>query len=373
LFHNFQFTGSNSTRHRRAAGWRTAILAILTLSLPLAACDPVPDTPNLHLPGEMPNAILSAQTESLSPDEIREVMDTRADSAYVLGPNDVISITVYLHPELSVPQPGASSSVGGVMITSDGTVELPLVGELNLGGLTIKQAQQVITQAYSKQNALIDPEIAVELVSAQSLRYYLLGAFTEPGVKYPAHQLNLLEAVALGGTIQLEQADLQQAYVAQGSVKLPLDLHALLIDGDLSQNVMLAPGDAVIVPSSLSEQAYVFGSVLKPGPVQFESGGLSLLAALSGAQMDLSSYTNARLSRIHVIRSHGKSGEFLIVDANMILQGQARPFQLQPGDIVFVPPTEVATWNQVLEQLIPSLQAISDVLSPFVSLKYLRQ
>jgi polysaccharide export outer membrane protein len=57
----------------------------------------------------------------------------------------------------------------------------------------------------------------------------------------------------------------------------------------------------------------------------------------------------------------------------MIMDGQATSFALEPGDIVFVPPTEVATWNQVLSELIPSLQTVSDVLNPFVSLKYLRQ
>ena len=53
--------------------------------------------------------------------------------------------------------------------------------------------------------------------------------------------------------------------------------------------------------------------------------------------MDLQNYTNARLSQIHVIRAHGKSADFIVVDAAKILQGQAYPFALEPGDIVFVP------------------------------------
>jgi polysaccharide export outer membrane protein len=57
----------------------------------------------------------------------------------------------------------------------------------------------------------------------------------------------------------------------------------------------------------------------------------------------------------------------------MILDGQATSFALEPGDIVFVPPTDIATWNEVLDQLLPSLQTVSDILNPFVSLKYLRQ
>lgn len=339
----------------------------------LTGCDPVPEEPStaslvqVHVPG---SAIVSSQSESLSPDELRRISDTGTDAAYELGANDVISVTVYLHPELSVPENGTNSTVGGALITGDGTVELPLIGNVRLGGLTLAQATAEVTKDYGQY--LKDPKVAIELQQAQSLRYYLLGAFTTPGVKYPVHQLTLLEALALGGSVDIAKADLYQAYVAQGSVKLPVDLHALLVDGDLTQNIPLAAGDAIVVPSSEAENAFVFGAVGKTGSVAFNSGSLSLLQALSSANLDLSNYTNAKLARIHVIRAHGKSAQFFIVDARLILDGQAQNFNLEPGDIVFVPPDGIATWNQVLAELIPSLTVISGVLNPFVSLRYLQ-
>jgi polysaccharide export outer membrane protein len=348
-----------------------ARLILLLGAACLSACDPVPEPPKLGIPYSASSAVLSSQTETLSPDEMRVVSDTKADGAYRLGPDDTISVTVYLHPELTVPVQGVSSTSGGALITSDGTVELPLIGSVHLGGLTLVQAQALLTKSYSEY--VNDPKVAIELQSAQSLRYYLLGAFADPGVKYPVHQMTLLEALALGGTVDIATADLYQAYVAQGSVKLPVDLHALLINGDLSQNVLLASGDAIVIPSSASENAFVFGAVGKPGPEPFQSGSLSLLQALASAGMDLTNYTNARLARIHIIRAQGRSAEFLIVDARAIMDGKATSFALEPGDIVFVPPTEIATWNEVLNQLLPSLQTVSDVLNPFVSLKYLRQ
>jgi polysaccharide export outer membrane protein len=351
-----------------------AVLAMgLLVGLTLAGCDPVPDAPStaslvhVHLAG---SAIISSQTESLSPDEMRRVSDTSIDSAYKLGPDDIIALTVYLHPELSVPQPGSTSTVGGALITSDGTVELPLIGSVKLGGLTLAQASAEVTNDYG--HYINDPKVAVELQQAQSLRYYLLGEFTTPGVKYPVHQLTLLEALALGGSVDIEKADLFQAYVAQGTVKLPVDLHALLVDGDLSQNIPLAAGDAIVVPSSASENAFVFGAIGKPGAIPFNSGALSLLQALAGADLDLQNYTNARLARIHIIRAHGKSAQFFIVDARLILDGQAQNFNLEPGDIVFVPPDGIATWNQVLNDLLPSLTTVADVLNPFVSIRYLQ-
>jgi polysaccharide export outer membrane protein len=311
--------------------------------------------------------ILSSQTETLTPDELRQVSDTSPDLAYILGPDDVIGINIYLHPELSV---GSSGTTSGALITSDGTVGLPLIGDVHLGGMTLVQAQRVLSTAYATY--VTDPKVSIQLLSAQSLRYYLLGAFASPGIKYPVHPMSLLEALALGGTVDIANADLYQAYVAQGDVKLPVDLFSLLVDGDLSQNIPLAAGDAIVIPSSTSENAYLFGAVGKPGPVQFVSGSMSLLQALASAGLNLSNYTDARLSRIHIIRARGKSAEFMIVDARMILEGQAAPFALEPGDIVFVPPTTVASWNQVLSQILPSLQVISGVLNPFVSIKYLK-
>jgi polysaccharide export outer membrane protein len=316
-------------------------------------------------------AVISSFTESLTPDELREVADNTVDQPYRLGPTDTIAVTVFLHPELTVPAAFGGNGTGGALITSDGSTELPLIGEITLGGLTISEARDAIAQAYAKY--VVHPKVAVELQNANSLRYYLLGAFAQPGIKFPVHPLDLLQALALGGSVDLPNADLKQAYVAKGSVKLPIDMYALLVEGDMSQNIPLASGDVVVIPSSTAEDAFVFGAVTKPGAVPFAAGGLSLLQALSASGLDLQALTNAQMSNIHIIRGNGRTAQFLIVNANLILTGNAASFELEPGDILYVPPTRVATWNQVLQQLLPSLQVVSATLNPFVSIKYLER
>jgi len=321
----------------------------------------------------LPSPVVSANTEELSPAELRSISDPGVSPAYVLGPDDLITVSVYLHPELSAPPVNGNNGYNGggtgALITSDGTVQLPLIGSVQLGGLTLAQAQQLVTNDYNQY--ITDPQVSIELTGAQSLRYYLLGAFTNPGIKFPNHPLTLLQAFALGGSVNIPTADLYQAYVAQGNVKLPIDLYALLVQGDLSQNIQLASGDIIVVPTDANENAFVFGAVTKPGAVPFNEGALSLLQALSESGLDLASLTNAQLSNVHIIRAGGRSAEFIVVNAAMIVDGQAESFDLRPGDIVFVPPTAVATWNQVLAQLLPSLQVISGVLNPFVSIAYL--
>jgi polysaccharide export outer membrane protein len=309
---------------------------------------------------------------------MREISDPDASAPYVIGPDDVIQISVYEHPELSAAA-GASPSIensntitngiSDLLVTSDGTVQLPLIGTVQLGGLTLSEAKQQLTHDYAP--FVSDADVTINLVQTGSMRYYLLGAFAQPGIKYPNHPLTLLETLALGGSVDIPNADLYQAYVAQGETKLPVDLYQLLIQGDLTQNILLASGDTLVIPSSANENAFVFGAVTKPGAVLFTSGHLDLLQALSLAGLDLTSYTNAQLSAVRIIRAGGRSAEFFVVNAAMIMNGQATSFDLRPGDIIFVPPTAVATWNQALLQLLPSLQTISAVLNPFVSIQYL--
>jgi len=316
-----------------------------------------------------PSAVTETQTQTLTQDEIMRAMSGAIGGPYILGPNDLLGITVYEHPELSVPAP--SSPIPGALITGDGTVSLPLVGEVQLAGLSVSQAEALLDNAFGQY--VKGASVNLQLIKPDSMRYYLLGAFNDPGVKYPGKTMSLLEALALGGSVNMAQADLYQAYVANGDQKLPIDLHALLAEGDLSQNFVLASGDAIVVPTAADENAYVFGAVGKPGPVPFDAGALSLLQAISAAGMDLTSYTDARLSDVRVIRAEGDRATFMVVDAQKILEGQAMPLALQPGDIVFVPPTAVATWNQVLSQLLPSLQTVATGLQPFVSIRYLQR
>jgi len=237
--------------------------------------------------------------------------------------------------------------------------------------MTTAQLQAHLTHLY--KHYVIDPQISVQLQEARSIRYYLLGEFNKPGLVYSSRPLNLLEAMSLGDSVDLSKADLRSAYVIQNGQKLPVNFHKLILGADLQQNIPLKTGDTVVIPTVSTMQAYVFGAVIKPGPVPFVDGRLSLLQALSDAGMNTTSLTTAQLSDVRIIRSEGASGTFYVVNAQRILEGKAAPFYLKSGDIVFVPQTTISSWNQVLQLLLPSLQTVSALLNPFVSIKFLSQ
>lgn len=317
----------------------------------------------------LPSAVISQHEDRLSQAAIKHLMDQSI--TYHLGPGDVVSVSVYTHPNLSVPTRGATTALSGALVTNDGNVQLPLLGVVHVAGMTTAQLQAHLTHLY--KHYVIDPQISVQLQEARSIRYYLLGEFNKPGLVYSSRPLNLLEAMSLGDSVDLSKADLRSAYVIQNGQKLPVNFHKLILGADLQQNIPLKTGDTVVIPTVSTMQAYVFGAVIKPGPVPFVDGRLSLLQALSDAGMNTTSLTTAQLSDVRIIRSEGASGTFYVVNAQRILEGKAAPFYLKSGDIVFVPQTTISSWNQVLQLLLPSLQTVSALLNPFVSIKFLSQ
>jgi polysaccharide export outer membrane protein len=61
----------------------------------------------------------------------------------------------------------------------------------------------------------------------------------------------------------------------------------------------------------------------------------------------------------------------MVADLGRIMNGDAMPFPLADGDIVYVPRGGVGDWNQTLKDLLPTLQTVSSILQPFVQIKFL--
>jgi polysaccharide export outer membrane protein len=305
----------------------------------------------------------------------------REEDPYRIGPGDTVMVAVYGHPELSIAQyatPGLASPNGrisGLLVDNDGTVQLPLIGTINVAGKTSEQLRTYLEQQLAIY--VKEPKVTVQVVFAGSIRYYLLGQFTQPGLKYSDRPLRLLEALSLGGSVMMDKASLRSGYLARKGKRLPVNFLRLVREGDLTQNIKLQSGDLVMIPDNASEQAFVFGGSAGSNPaggaVQFVNGRLDLLQALARAGFGFRERVQAKLTEVRVIRSEGDHGELFVVDAQRILQGEAAPFELVPGDVVFVPTTALTDWNQALDQLLPSLQTVGGLLTPFVQIKYLSQ
>ena len=347
---------------------------ILILCAMVAGCSspPVVSKP-------LPSAVKSIKRETLEPEVFKQAVGAGEYDAYRVGPGDALLVAVYNHPELAI---GTYAGVGmgmgrvpGFQVDNDGTIQFPLIGAVQVAGKTANQLRVYLEERLGAY--WHEPKVTVQVAFHGSIRYYLLGQFTDPGLKYSDRPLRLMEALSLGGSVVLERASLQSAYIARNGKRLPIDFQRLVRDGDLKHNIPLRTGDVVVVPDNASEQAYVFGGVTGDsgtrGVVRFVNGRLDILQALSQAGFGFRERSDGILAETHVIRSHGDEGTLFVVDVERIIHGDAANFHLMPGDIIFVPTTWVTDWNNALRQLLPTLQTISGLLSPFVQIRYLER
>jgi polysaccharide export outer membrane protein len=364
-------------RAPRARHW-SGVIVVMMLCLHALGCASTPAVVSKPLP----SPVVSRQEEVLDPTLLQAVLGEREGDAYRIGAGDTLLVAVYGHPELSIaPYAGSSlnaaqgSRLSGLVVDNDGTAQFPLIGQLQVANKTSNELRLFLEQELGKY--LKEPKVTVQVVFTGSIRYYLLGQFTQPGVKYSDRPLRLLEALSLGGSVQLEKASLMTAYVVRNGKRLPVNFQRLLREGDLRQNIRLRSGDVVFVPDNSGDTAFVFGgnagSNPRGGAVPFRNGRLDLLQALADAGFGSRERATGKLSETRVIRSQGDRGQLFVIDAERMLEGEAGPFPLAPGDIVFVPQTGIASWNEAMAELLPTLQVVSGLLTPFVQIRYLSQ
>lgn len=130
------------------------------------------------------------------------------------------------------------------------------------------------------------------------------------------------------------------------------------------------PWAVIEIADYRTKQVFIFGAVKRPGPVPMVLNGLNLAQAIATAELRDSYYD---LNHVRIIRSlSATQGELIVVDFEKILQGEALPYLLRDGDIIYVPKNRFGNWNDALAEILPSLQTVSAVLQPFVQIKFLK-
>lgn len=349
------------------------LLGLILFSLGVLGCSHAAVTRKL-----VPSSVVSQQQEKLDPALLQQLQGDRDGDAYRVGPGDQVLVAVYGHPELSIATYSGTNVGGqrpGLTIDNDGTIQFPLIGSVKVAGKTAEQLRKFLETELAVY--VRDPKVTIQLQTHGTLRYYLLGQFITPGMKFSDRPLRLLEAMSLAGSVTFPTASLRTAYVSRNNKRLPVSFRRLLREGDMSQNIALRTGDIVMIPDNTNEQAFVFAGApsgaAKGGTVPFRNGRLTLMQALAWTGYGYRDRALAKLAQTRVIRSEGERAELFVVDASKIIKGEAGDFELSPGDVVFVPARPFTTWNMALEQLIPTLQTVSGLLNPFVQIKYLEQ
>ena len=323
-------------------------LITATLLLGCVSNPPTPSPPSSAAPSQQQMPRIMTTEEQLA--ELQRVVAETANEPR-LGKSDVLSISVYDEPDLGVR---------GIPVRPDGKISFPLIGEVQTEGLTVDELSTTITERLSRY--VLAPKVSVIVEEFNSLNYTIYGEIARPGVYPLARDVRITEAMAKAGGLNkgqfratsVEVADLTHAFIYRNGKTLPIDFVRLLREGDLRFDVNLQPGDFISIPSGLSKEVYILGEVTSPAQFAFrENMPMSrTLAQADGFTRD------ADLSRIHVIRGAISNPVLIVTDFNKILNGQAQDFQLEAGDIVYVPPTNLASWARVIDYIVPTIQAL---------------
>ncbi|NTV49336.1 MAG: sugar transporter [Geobacteraceae bacterium] len=325
---------------------------------------------------------ISASTTSIVDRQVITVTPEPSASSqpaiYTIGTYDVLAINVSgISSNVSNSVPGVENATsaagdkaikGGSVVDAAGIVYLPQVGGIKVVGLTIPDAQEKVRTAYLRYYK--HPWVVIQVTEYRSRPLYLLGQFKKPGVYYMDRPMTILEGVALGGGFD-EKADIAGARITRSRQFVPVDLEAVLTRGQLDAGAqqVLQPGDAIYIPDNRNQQVFVFGSVKKPGPVPMPPAGMNLSQAIASAELADVGYD---FRYVRIIRSlSATEGELLVVDFGKTLRGEALPIMLKSGDVVYVPRSNIGDWNTAIAEMLPTLQAVSALLQPFVNIKYL--
>lgn len=229
-----------------------------------------------------------------------------------------------------------------VRVTDRGMIPLPLIGEVEVGGMTPGQAGEAISRVYVEKNILVDAHVAVSVepqVSAQvAVLGYVNGAIGSPsgtsGVSLTlTAPRSLLAVLASAGGFSI-QASRTVQILRRGSSVPALSVYLPNDPVQAAQHdVLIYPGDTIMVPRA--GIVYVLGDVNRAaGVIMNEDGHLSLLEAISQVG---STIPSAGLKHVMIFRKGLGQYRSLSVNMGRIVKGRDPDVALEPEDAIWVP------------------------------------
>lgn len=180
---------------------------------------------------QKPNAPSSPDVHTATPGS--------TDPSYTIGPEDVLNISVWKEPDFSTTVP----------VRPDGKVSLPLIGDVQAAGKTPEALTADVTTLLKKY--VEQPRVTVMVTAINSRRVFLLGEITRPGPIVITPGMTILQAIASAGGPTV-YANSKKIYVLRNEKgkqsKYPFNYKEAIKGNIGSQNILLKPGDTIVVP-----------------------------------------------------------------------------------------------------------------------------
>lgn len=231
-------------------------------------------------------------------------------------------------------------------LDEQGNINLPLLGSVHLGGLTIPASQEVLTAKLKKY--YVDPDVQVDAAALHTENYSVIGSVNMPGIHVMKTPITLMEAISSAGGLRQDYgpAAVVTREAQYGPIPYPnavtssngqsvatVSLTPLLQGQDMGNNFLVKPRDVIsIAPAQV---IYVVGNVRHPGG--FSLNGKVDLSVMQVLALAEGPDPRAAPERARVLRRNSSSERQIPVDLKRILAGKAEDLVLQPNDILFVP------------------------------------
>ena len=244
-----------------------------------------------------------------------------------------------------------------VRVAADGTVTLPMVGDVRLDGLDEQGAARAIETALRMQGMLLHPRVTVLVTAYAGQDVSVLGEVARPGVyPYTLHH-RLLDLISAASGLAPSAGRLVNIY-PRGDPKTahPVVLDPTAADPAGEHNPELQPGDTVQV--SRAGLVYVIGDVVRPGGFAVDPAqGLTVVQALSLAWGPAQ---NAATVRALLIREQAGGRTLTPLNLKRMLRGLEPDQPVRDRDILFVPDSTAKNlWNKTIESAIQSALGVS--------------
>ena len=238
-----------------------------------------------------------------------------APAEYRLGAGDVLRISVYQNPDLLLE----------TRVSEAGVVSYPLLGNIRIGGLSVTQAEKLITDGLKSGNFIKNPQVTIAILQVKGNQASVLGQVNRPG-RFPIEtaDMRLTDLLANAGGVAPTGGDqLVLSGVRAGKpFRAEIDLPTIFASGGESQDMLIQNGDVIWVDRA--PMVYIYGEVQRPGPMRLERRMTLMQTLASGGGLNLRGTEKG-------IRVHRKGAEGKVQMLQLPMDEA-----LKDGDVVYV-------------------------------------
>jgi polysaccharide biosynthesis/export protein len=236
---------------------------------------------------------------------------------YIIGEGDVLKITVYDHDDLTTV----------ARVSGDGVIAFPLIGQIDVKGLTLSQISQKIATLLS-DGYIVNPQVNIFIQEFRSKKAFIMGEVTKPGLYVLPGQTTFLSVLSEAGGLTKEagyKAIIKRKVNSSDRNEeiITIDLKRLIEKGDTSLDVPIMDGDSIYITKA--GVFYVTGEVKKPDAYKFEEGTTVIKAITMGGGFS----DKASKGRVKIIRKKAGKEE--------VLEKVSMDEPVLPDDVVVVP------------------------------------